>query len=511
MRSPRASAWSTVFAACGWIAWASPVLAAPQLAVRRVDDTMRPLGAVVIGATAYVVARTSATASTNAIYATDGTANGTTKVVESEDPIVGIGAAGSSLLARTSTGLSVLQSATLSSLATLEDAGPPCFLSFGGRALFHAGGGLWISDGTAAGTRRLQDAPPCTGGATGIAFGGKAVLPIAGPSGLVLWGTNAAGDDVEALQTLGTAPGTSTTKLVTFNGVAYFLVSTPGAATFAFWRTDGTPAGTMKVADLAHGNLNQPRSLGVGHDGLYLRVHTALDGTELWKSDGSAASTKPFMTFASGPTSSQPTLGLGSRSIAAASSSTFFLVVADSTSAPELWRTDGKTAGTVKQTTPAVAPPGASVSHSLVEHAGLVLATFATTGARPRALWAYDATGGAPVQGSDGYEQPLVSLGSTLLVARDGLAAIDAPVPEDPRPPPADVPDGGASAPPVTGGPPGAGEQGAGSRDDASTAASAAPDGCACRLAGRSSDESTVGGMVAALSVAAAFLRRRRR
>ncbi|GBE72822.1 hypothetical protein myaer87_00490 [Microcystis aeruginosa NIES-87] len=58
------------------------------------------------------------------------------------------------------------------------------------------------------------------------------------------------------------------------------------------WRSDGTAAGTVRVADISPGDYGSyPSNLRVVGNTLFFQAYDSVNGTELWKSDGTAAGT----------------------------------------------------------------------------------------------------------------------------------------------------------------------------------------------------------------------------
>ncbi len=225
--------------------------------------------------------------------------------------------------------------------------GPPAWT--GSAFLFAADDGLtgrelWASDGTPAGTHQVRDIhpqspSPDTGNSSNpsplVRLGTSSTFLFAADdgSGRGLWATD------------GTAPGTrrvrgggGTHDLVPFGGKVWF-VADDGAGD-ALWSSDGTETGTLEIAQLAFGGVaSRGRNLTVAGSRLFLVVDNDLLGTELWKSDGTAAGTRPVKDIRPGPGGSYP------QSLTAVDG---FLVFAadDGTSGLEPWVSDGTPRGT---------------------------------------------------------------------------------------------------------------------------------------------------------------------
>ncbi len=184
-----------------------------------------------------------------------------------------------------------------------SDPGDP--VRAGSLAFFTADDGttgreLWVSDGTARGTRQVADLVP----GAGSSF----------PRDLV-----AAGDAV------------------------YFFAANPpgsaGAAGEGLYKSDGTRRGTVRVSDLA--GVSQARSLEVAAGKLFFVAYRRETGTELWVSKGTAETTHEVTDLRPGPRGSRPRYlkVIGDRVVFAAD---------DGTSGLEPWSSDGTAEGTLR-------------------------------------------------------------------------------------------------------------------------------------------------------------------
>ncbi|HPA51825.1 MAG TPA: hypothetical protein PLP50_09490 [Thermoanaerobaculia bacterium] len=281
--------------------------------------------------------------------------------------------------------------------------------------------GLWVTDGTAAGTRQLLDIP--TG--YGADVGGTFYFSVGSPWGVSLWKSDgtAAGttfvtpvgadpfsyggpfrltraggrlyflfDDgihgCEPWTSDGTEAGTmlledvtpgpdgtfsigpnTYVSLVEAGGLLFFAsppLSSPG---IGLWRSDGTPAGTFQVADLSA--VSSP----VNVDGtLFFGASDGTHGIELWKSDGTVAGTVLVRDIVPGGASSSPT------NLVAHGSALYFRAGQDG----PIWKSDGTEAGT------ALVHPQTG-SGPLVSSGDRV---FSASGSQ---LWASDGTEGGTV------------------------------------------------------------------------------------------------------------------
>lgn len=286
------------------------------------------------------------------LYASDGTAAGTGRVLEIEP------GSGSSL--------------------------PFDFCPSGERVFFNArnttfGEELWISDGTAAGTQRLSDFAPGAGNGRPdgmVPFGDGVVFsayePTTGREVYISDGTPQGTRMVRDIQPGATG---STPEHFTRVGAYVYFVADDGVHRRELWRTDGTSAGTTLVADLFGQNSVGPDELCACGNRLFFREWTsgqlfATDGTaagtvnlgvlgrepvcsgnrvffrgnrsqtgdELWVSDGTVAGTQLVADLAPGSANSSP-----AKLVACGRGVCF---VAWTATLGEIWFSDGTAAGT---------------------------------------------------------------------------------------------------------------------------------------------------------------------
>lgn len=242
-----------------------------------------------------------------------------------------------------------------------------------------AGRELWRTDGTAAGTILLRDIAP-----------------------------GAASGNPENLTAVGS--------------VLYFTATDP-ATGLEIWRTDGTPAGTMLVADLEPGTAgSNPLSLFAAGSQLYFTA-TFGDavtgrGRELYRTDGTPAGTLLVADVRPGPLS-----GLGSDATLALLGARVAFPATDGVNGRELWSTDGTSAGTALLAD--VHPTASSNPGHLTAVGGRVYFT-ANDGSSGVELWRTDGTFATTVQVADlaagvagSAPAALTALGGTLLFSAD--------------------------------------------------------------------------------------------
>ena len=85
--------------------------------------------------------------------------------------------------------------------------------------------------------------------------------------------------------------GSSPTQFVALGDALYFGAS-DASGDRELWKTDGTTAGTVRVADIWPGSSSSnPSGQTVFGNELYFSAEDGVSGRELWKTDGTAAGT----------------------------------------------------------------------------------------------------------------------------------------------------------------------------------------------------------------------------
>jgi ELWxxDGT repeat protein len=184
----------------------------------------------------------------------------------------------------------------------LTDAAPPG----GAPRLFFArsewGQELWTSDGTGPGTRLVADVNP-------------------------EW---TYGDQIGYLPT-----PRYPHSLTPFAGGVLFVASAPGIAGYQLWRSDGSAAGTVPLAEFEY---DPDEITPLAGRALFAAAREEI-GNELWTTDGTPAGTALVADLLAGEASSQP------RALTALGGAAFFFAT-DAAGSDALWRSDGTPAGT---------------------------------------------------------------------------------------------------------------------------------------------------------------------
>lgn len=303
--------------------------------------------------------------------------------------------------------------------------------ALGDRVFFRANDGLrgeelWMTDGTAAGTRLVRDMVPGLVGSEPRQMteaGGSVYFVIQDPEARdVLWKTD--GTPVGTLKVLD--PRTDHLAayiggLTSFNGRLFFTAEEADKENL--WSSDGTAAGTYTIHPSGV-PLEFLSFLTVFGGDLYFSAFWGETGEELWRSDGTAAGSAMVKELRPGELGSSPSF------LTPVGSSVFFRAFTDF-SGIQLWKSDGSADGTVQVNAPGVWETGSEIYPLIpVEE---MLYFFADDGVHGNELWRSDGSpaGTAMVKDIDpeggqidhyGSEANFAAMGEILyFMADDGV------------------------------------------------------------------------------------------
>lgn len=244
-----------------------------------------------------------------ALWATDGTTDGTYKVKDVNTYSYGP-SNGSYITAQ-------------SSYASLTSCAGKLFFSASDDN-YSSWNELWVTDGTAAGTQEVKD-----------------INQTPQTISISMYSPTLGTIPANTVSNLGSAP----VNLVCMNNILYFSADDGSGRTL--WRSDGTSAGTYMVRSPADGSYpNAPQRIAVLGNRLIMQA-LAFDygpglsnfGYELWISDGTSAGTLLLKDINPGNVGSFPD------NFTLFNSQLFF--TATDSRGTELWKTDGTTIGTL--------------------------------------------------------------------------------------------------------------------------------------------------------------------
>ncbi len=297
-----------------------------------------------------------------------------------------------------------------------------------------AGFELWASDGTSAGTALMKDIQPGLG--TGpspkpLSSRPRYFTPLGLPGSTVLFAATTSTEGTELWRTDGTATGTILVKDLypgRFGSSPSNLISRGPAALFTtygedsgeeLWQSDGTTGGTLQVADLVPGiDSSSPSDLTVFQGQIFFFTYDRQGRDLLWKSDGTLPGTVLVQEVAA---AGLPRTG---HQPVVAGDQLFFTAWSDD-AGQELWVSDGAGARRVAD----ILPGPASSYPRWLTAAGRVVLFAADDGSTGGELWVSDGTAAGTSRVQDLAPGPDSSAPSEITVA-DGRIFFAATSPE---------------------------------------------------------------------------------
>ena len=218
---------------------------------------------------------------------------------------------------------------------------------------------LWKSDGTEAGTTMVKDIYPGANDSDPewltVSNGILYFSAYTNSSGWELWRSDGTEAGTYLLKEItpgynNTYNNTSPFHLVDVNGILYFAVSesNPVVANRGLWKSDGTAAGTVKVAStyvnsVSSGYITPTDLINVNGMLYFIGQWPSLPVSRtLWKSDGTEAGTVMVST-----NTSRFPYGIQPAYLTAFNSEVYFAAKLDNQGGAALWKSDGTEAGTV--------------------------------------------------------------------------------------------------------------------------------------------------------------------
>ena len=253
-----------------------------------------------------------------------------------------------------------------------------------------AGTELWKSDGTVEGTLLVKNLRSKSDGSEprDLTAVGDKLFFVAndGERGAELWISDGTAHGTKLLKEIVDGEGSSNPQQLTAVGGRLFFTAVDTERGAELWTSDGTEAGTKLVKDLVAGNEgSQPADLTAVGERVFFTATTEDSGTELWVSDGTAAGTEQVLDIRQGSGSSQPgdLTSVGN---------VLYFHAHDGLVGDELWSSDGTASGTalVKD----IRPGASGSSPAELTHVDGQLYLRAHDGEHGAELWISDGTAG---------------------------------------------------------------------------------------------------------------------
>lgn len=239
---------------------------------------------------------------------------------------------------------------------------------------------LWVSDGTEAGTQLLKDIHPTNSSYPDyLTVLGDRLYFSAGNdvNGTELWVTDGTEDGTKMVKDINEGANSSRPEyLIAWGDQLYFAARENAESEMELWVTDGTAAGTQMVKDIwtESAYCSCPYDFVVLNEQLFFFAEsaTANGGAELWTTDGTEAGTQRVAGFPVGDSWPENPVVVGQQLY-------FKLWTPDVGSNKfEVWVSDGTSAGTRQVTLPDDSPLISTDNQSLLV-AGAQLFVFAAT------------------------------------------------------------------------------------------------------------------------------------
>ncbi|HEY4058204.1 MAG TPA: ELWxxDGT repeat protein, partial [Kofleriaceae bacterium] len=190
---------------------------------------------------------------------------------------------------------------------------------------------LWRSDGTDPGTAQVGDTSVLSAlsGANAVVLGNKVYFSSAdGPSGSELYVYDDDADTTRLVKDIRPGVDSSNPTALAVVGTKVLFSADDGVHGQELWGTDGTAAGTSLTADIQPGataSINRFSASMFVHQGFtYFAADDGVHGLELWRSNGTAAGTTLVADIVPGSVGSspRPTASLGTKLLFAATDAT---------------------------------------------------------------------------------------------------------------------------------------------------------------------------------------------
>ncbi len=185
-------------------------------------------------------------------------------------------------------------------LLKVLDIRTPYFTEYNGKTYFLTKGAesyaeLWLTDGTEIGTRLVKNLKPTNDGSAIVmtAFNNKLYfVAMDAEHGKELWVSDGTESGTKLFKDINPGVGDSFGYgyAIVYKNKMYFSAKDK-QNNEELWVTDGTEAGTKLFKEINPDGSSYPSSFNIVNGKLYFNANTANEGTELWVSDGTEAGT----------------------------------------------------------------------------------------------------------------------------------------------------------------------------------------------------------------------------
>ncbi|MCA8968876.1 MAG: hypothetical protein KDC95_03805 [Planctomycetes bacterium] len=275
---------------------------------------------------------------------------------------------------------------------SVQSSWPSHCFSTGKQLYFQAIGQLWVTEGSALTTKRLDSSstPIWPELDHAVHFGGEVIFTAEGAEGREVWKSDGTKAGTRLVKDVFQGDASSWPHSFTVVGShVYFAARSLDSRNEELWKTDGTEAGTLMVTDLLPGlSGSSPSNLISFGGSLWFQALGDVEsfGRELYVSDGTALGTSLFKDISPGPHGSAPTFmtNIGSKLLFEADDA--------STVGAELHVSDGTVDGTraIADIAPGFVGNGSAASNPT--NLGDYVLFAATDGTSGIELWRSDRT-----------------------------------------------------------------------------------------------------------------------
>lgn len=232
-----------------------------------------------------------------------------------------------------------------------EDSGLPISdgvelkeLAFRGKYYFKARTGLWVTDGTSEGTKIITDSltPLVSSSEWAKVIGDKFYFVCySSDTGYELCASDGTASGTQLLKDIYAGDNDSEIQLGAELDGKLFFSANDNVYGRELWVTDGTAEGTKMVKDINLGaDASSPNNIQILNSNIVFQASDSLSGNELWVSDGTADGTHLLKDIYLGAQSSSPADFIFFKD-------ELYFVAESEESGRELWKTDGTTEGTI--------------------------------------------------------------------------------------------------------------------------------------------------------------------